>query len=202
MESQIAHIDYYMVTSSVFTYLAGDELEHIAAKYRVKINYKPFQLMQVFERTGGTAPKDRHISRQIYRDQELPRIAKHNNMDITVKPAFWPTNPAPSCYAIIAAQAVGGGNVGELCQSILRACWLEDKDISDDKVIKDALISNGFDASITESGLLEGAETFSRNTEDAIQANVFGSPSYVVGDQVFFGQDRLEYLNAYLAEIS
>ncbi len=198
----MAHIDYYMFTLSPFTYLAGNELEQIAARHGATINYKPFQLMQVFERTGGTAPKDRHISRQIYRDQELPRIAKHNNMDITVKPAFWPTNPAPSCYAIIAAQAVGGGNVGELCQSILRACWLEDKDISDDKVIKDALISNGFDASITESGLLEGAETFSRNTEDAIQANVFGSPSYIVGDQVFFGQDRLEYLNAYLAEIN
>ena len=198
----MAHIDYYMFTLSPFTYLAGNELEQIAARHGATINYKPFQLMQVFERTGGTAPKDRHISRQIYRDQELPRIAKHNNMDITVKPAFWPTNPAPSCYAIIAAQAVGGGNVGELCQSILRACWLEDKDISDDKVIKDALISNGFDASITESGLLEGAETFSRNTEDAIQANVFGSPSYIVGNQVFFGQDRLEYLNAYLAEIN
>ena len=198
----MAHIDYYMFTLSPFTYLAGNELEQIAARHGATINYKPFQLMQVFERTGGTAPKDRHISRQIYRDQELPRIAKHNNMDITVKPAFWPTNPAPSCYAIIAAQAVGGGNVGELCQSILRACWLEDKDIADDKVIKDALISNGFDASITESGLLEGAETFSRNTEDAIQANVFGSPSYIVGDQVFFGQDRLEYLNAYLAEIN
>ena len=198
----MAHIDYYMFTLSPFTYLAGNELEQIAARHGATINYKPFQLMQVFERTGGTAPKDRHISRQIYRDQELPRIAKHNNMDITLKPAFWPTNPAPSCYAIIAAQAVGGGNVGELCQSILRACWLEDKDISDDKVIKDALISNGFDASITESGLLQGAETFSRNTEDAIQANVFGSPSYIVGDQVFFGQDRLEYLNAYLAEIN
>ena len=198
----MAHIDYYMFTLSPFTYLAGNELEQIAVRHGATINYKPFQLMQVFERTGGTAPKDRHISRQIYRDQELPRIAKHNNMDITVKPAFWPTNPAPSCYAIIAAQAVGGGNVGELCQSILRACWLEDKDIADDKVIKDALISNGFDASITESGLLEGAETFSRNTEDAIQANVFGSPSYIVGDQVFFGQDRLEYLNTYLAEIS
>ena len=198
----MAHIDYYMFTLSPFTYLAGNELEQIAARHGATINYKPFQLMQVFERTGGTAPKDRHISRQIYRDQELPRIAKHKGVDITVKPAFWPTNPAPSCYAIIAAQAVGGGNVGELCQSILRACWLEDKDISDDKVIKDALISNGFDASITESGLLEGAETFSRNTEDAIQANVFGSPSYIVGNQVFFGQDRLEYLNAYLAEIN
>ena len=197
----MAHIDYYMFTLSPFTYLAGDGLEKIAAKHDARINYKPFHLMQVFERTGGTAPKDRHISRQEYRAQELPRIAKHNGMEITPKPAFWPTNPAPSCYAIIAAQAAGGGDIGGLCQSILRACWVEDKDIADDAVVKAALVANGFDASLTESGMLQGAEEFARNTEHAVMANVFGAPTYVVGDQVFFGQDRLAYLEAYLTEI-
>lgn len=58
----MAHIDYYMFTLSPFTYLGGNELEQIAARHGATINYKPFQLMQVFERTGGTAPKDRHIS--------------------------------------------------------------------------------------------------------------------------------------------
>ena len=198
----MAHIDYYMFTLSPFTYLAGDGLEKIVAKHGTTINYKPFHLMQVFERTGGTAPKDRHISRQEYRAQELPRIAKHNGMEITPKPAFWPTNPAPSCYAIIAAQAAGGGDVGGLCQSILRACWVEDKDIADDAVVKAALVANGFDASLTESGMLQGAEEFARNTEHAVMANVFGAPTYVVGDQVFFGQDRLAYLDAYLTEIA
>ncbi len=198
----MAHIDYYMFTLSPFTYLAGDGLEKIAAKHGATINYKPFHLIQVFERTGGTPPKDRHVSRQAYRAQELPRIAKHNGMEITQKPAFWPTNPAPSCYAIIAAQAAGGGDLGGLCQSILRACWLEDKDIADDAVVKAALVANGFDASLTESGMLQGAEEFARNTEQAVLANVFGAPTYVVGDQVFFGQDRLEYLDTYLGEIS
>jgi 2-hydroxychromene-2-carboxylate isomerase len=198
----MAHIDYYMFTLSPFTYLAGDGLEEIAAKHGATINYKPFHLMQVFERTGGTALKDLHISRQEYRAQELPRIAKHNGMEITPKPAFWSTNSAPSCYAIIAAQAAGGGDVGGLCQSILRACWVEDKDIADDAVVKAALVANGFDASLTESGMLQGAEEFARNTEHAVMANVFGAPTYVVGDQVFFGQDRLDYLDAYLTEIA
>jgi len=198
----MAHIDYYMFTLSPFTYLAGDGLEKIAEKHGATITYKPFQLMQVFERTGGTAPKDRHISRQEYRAQELPRIAKFRGMDITPKPAFWPTNPAPSCYAIISAQIAGGGNLGGLCQSILRACWVEDKDIADEAVVKEALVANGFDASLTDSGMLQGAETFARNTEEAVAANVFGAPTYIVNGQVFFGQDRLEYLDAYLSEIS
>ena len=198
----MAHIYYYMFTLSPFTYLAGNRLEEIAVRNGATINYKPFNLMQVFEKTGGTPPKDRHISRQIYRTQEIRRVAVHNNMQVTEKPTYWPTNPAPSCYAIIAAQQSGVGNIGGLCQSILKSCWLDNKDISDDNVIKDALILNGFDPSLTDSGLLEGAETFSRNTEDAINANVFGSPSYVVNDQVFFGQDRLDYLENYLLTIN
>ena len=191
-----------MFTLSPFTYLAGSRLEEIAVRNGATINYKPFNLMQVFEKTGGTPPKDRHISRQIYRAQEIRRIAVHNNMQVTEKPTYWPTNPAPSCYAIIAAQQSGGGNIGGLCQSILKSCWLDNKDISDDNVIKDEFILNEFDPSLKDSGLLEGAETFSRNTEDAINANVFGSPSYVVNDQVFFGQDRLDYLEKYLLTIT
>ncbi|MDB4117825.1 DsbA family protein, partial [Amylibacter sp.] len=73
---------------------------------------------------------------------------------------------------------------------------------ADDSILKDALTLNGFDKSLTDSGLLQGAEVFSRNTEDAVNANVFGSPSYVVGEQVFFGQDRLEYLDNYLSKIN
>ncbi|MDB9990938.1 2-hydroxychromene-2-carboxylate isomerase [Amylibacter sp.] len=195
-------IDYYMFTLSPFTYLAGDRLEKIADRYAAKINYKPFNLMQVFEKTGGTPPKDRHISRQIYRAQEIRRVADHNEMKVTEKPVYWPTNPTPSCYAIIAAQEAGGGDIGGLCQTILKSCWLEDKDIADDSILKDALTLNGFDKSLTDSGLLQGAEVFSRNTEDAVNANVFGSPSYVVGEQVFFGQDRLEYLDNYLSKIN
>jgi len=62
----MVHIDYYMFTLSPFTYLAGNKLEEIASSYGATINYKPFNLLQVFEKTGGTPPKDRHISRQIY----------------------------------------------------------------------------------------------------------------------------------------
>ena len=60
----MAHIDYYRFTLSPFTYLGGNELERIAARHGATINYKPFHLRQVFKRTGGAAPNDRHISRQ------------------------------------------------------------------------------------------------------------------------------------------
>lgn len=195
----MTQIDYFMFTLSPFTYLAGDGLEKIAEKHGATVQYKPFGLMKVFEQTGGTPPAQRHPSRQAYRLQELARIAKHVDMPINLKPAHWPTNPAPSCFAIIAAQAAGGGDVGGLCQSILKACWVEEKDIAEDTVVKACLEANGFDAGLADSGMLSGAEEFERNTEEAVQRGVFGAPSYLVDDQVFWGQDRLAYLDEYLA---
>jgi 2-hydroxychromene-2-carboxylate isomerase len=197
----LAHIDYYMIPLSPFCYLAGGGLEKIAAKHGATITYKPVNLMKVFEQTGGVPPAQRSPARQAYRMQELARIAKRNGLPINLKPAFFPTNAAPACYAIIAAQNAGVGDLGGLCQAMMRACWAEDKDLADDAVLRKLLSAHGFDAGLVDSGLLTGAETFERNTEAAVQANVFGAPSYVVGDQVFWGQDRLAYLDDYLAEI-
>ena len=195
----MAQIDYYMFPLSPFTYLAGDGLERVAEKHGATINYKPFQLMQVFAQTGGTPVPERHPSRQAYRIAEIERVAKKQGLTVNAKPAFFPTNPAPASFAIIAAQDAGGGDVGGLCRSLLAAVWAEEKDVAEAEVIRAALEANGFDPNLADSGMLKGAEVFERNTEEALQAQVFGAPSYVVDGQVFWGQDRLEYLDDYLA---
>ena len=193
------HIDYYFSTISPFAYLAGTRMEEVAAKHGASVTYKPMDLIGLFTRTGGTAPADRHPSRQELRAQEIRRQAKKNAMPINLQPAFWPTNPAPSSYAIIAAQNAGGGDLGGLCQAILRACWAEEKDISQDDVIQSCLTAHGFDAGLTLSGMLTGAETYAANTEDAVSNGVFGSPFYIVdGTEKFWGQDRIADLDAYL----
>ena len=198
----MAHIDYFMITLSPFCYLAGDELEHIAEKHGATIAYKPVNLLQIFADTGGIVPADRHPARQTYRMQELTRVAKAKGLPINLKPAFFPSNPVPSCYSVINAQNSRGGDVAGLCQSFLRACWAEEKDVAEDIVLRACLTENGFDPDLVNSGLLSGAVVFERNTEEAIKKGVFGAPTYVVGDQIFWGQDRLSYLDEYLAEQS
>ncbi|MDO6725781.1 2-hydroxychromene-2-carboxylate isomerase [Cognatishimia sp. 1_MG-2023] len=198
----MAHIDYYFATISPYAYLAGSGLENVASKHGASITYKPLDLMALFARTGGTPPKDRHPSRIEYRAQDLVRRAKTLEMPFHLKPAFWPTNMAPSSYAIIAAQNAGTGDVGALVQSVLRACWSEERDIAQDDVIRDCLEKNGFDAGLADSGLLTGAETYSRNLEEGYAAGVFGAPFYVVDDGAkFWGQDRLADLDQHLAEL-
>ncbi len=195
----MAHIEYYFSTLSPYAYLAGARLEEIAARHGAAVTYKPLDIMQLFARTGGVAPKDRHPARMAYRAQELPRQAKKLQMPLNLQPAHWPTNAAPSSYAIIAAQNAGGGDLGALVHGVLRACWAEERDIAEDAVIKDSLEKAGFDPGLADSGLLSGAETYAANLEDAVAANVFGAPFYVVDSgQSFWGQDRLEDLDLHL----
>ena len=198
---KMAQIDYFFATLSPYSYLAGTRLEEVAAKHGMTIDYKPLDIIALFGRTGGTPPKDRHISRIEYRAQELQRQSCDLGMDFNLQPAHWPTNAAPSSYAIIAAIKDGSGDVGKLCHSILRACWAEDKDIAQDDVVRDCLNQAGFDPNLADRGLLVGAETYAANLEEAVDRGVFGAPFYITSDgQRFWGQDRLDVLDRHLAE--
>jgi len=194
------HIDYFFSTVSPFTYLAGQRLEEIAARHGAILTHKPLDIGAVFARTGGTPMKDRHPNWLAYRLQEMRRQAAKAAMPITLKPAFWPVNGAPAAYAIIAAQNEGGGDLGKLAHAILRACWAEDKDISQDAVIRDCLVSAGYDTGVADRGLFTAAGVYEANLEEAIARGVFGAPFYITEtDERFWGQDRLDDLDLHLA---
>ncbi|MEM6729058.1 MAG: 2-hydroxychromene-2-carboxylate isomerase [Pseudomonadota bacterium] len=195
----MAHIDYYFATVSPYTYLAGTRMEEVAEKHGATVTYKPLDILALFPRTGGVVPKERHPARLEYRAQELTRQARKLGMPFNLQPAHWPTNPAPSSYAFIAAAEVGG-DLGGLVYAFTRACWAEEKDIAQDDVIRGCLESAGFDPSLADSGLLQGAETYARNLEEAVSVGVFGAPFYVTDDGArFWGQDRIEDLDLHLS---
>ncbi|MEQ9040317.1 MAG: 2-hydroxychromene-2-carboxylate isomerase [Silicimonas sp.] len=193
------HIDYYLATISPNCYLAGTRPAEIAQKHGATIAYKPLDIMALFARTGGVPPGQRHPSRQEYRLIEIERSAKLLGMPVNPKPAHFPTNPAPSSYAVIAAGKAGGGDMGALVAAITRACWAEEKDVADDAVIKSCLEAAGFDPGLADSGLLQGAMVYEQNLEDAVSAGVFGAPFFITDDGAkFWGQDRLDQLDMHL----
>ena len=193
-------IDYYFSTLSPFCYFAGNRLEEIAAKHGATITYKPYDILALYDRLGAPRPADRPQGRKDYRLQELQRNEKKTGMAFHVQPAHWPTNAAPSSYSIIAAQKAGGGDLGGLVQALLRACWAEEKDIAEDAVIGACLSAAGFDAGLSFTGMLSGAEEYAANLEDAYRRGVFGAPFYICeDDERFWGQDRLTDLDAHLA---
>ena len=193
------HIDYYFATISPFTYLAGPEFEAVVAKHGATVTYKPLDIMGLFGRTGGVAPKDRHPNRQEYRLQDMRRRALVTGLPFNQQPAHFPANMAPSSYAVIAAQNVGG-NVGALVQALTRSCWADDKDVSDEAVIRACLEETGFDPDLASSGMLEGAETYAANLEEAVAKGVFGAPFFISDkDERFWGQDRIDDLDRHLS---
>ncbi len=196
----MAHIDYYLATISPNCYLAGLRLEEVAAKHGATVTYKPMDIMALFAATGGLPPGQRHENRQAYRLQELRRQSAKVGLPINVKPMFWPANPAPSSYALIAAQKVGGGDLGALVHALTKACWADEKNLAEDDVIRAALESAGFSGDLVDSGMLSGAEDYTRNGVQAVAAGAFGAPFYVVDEtEHFWGQDRIDDLDLFLS---
>jgi 2-hydroxychromene-2-carboxylate isomerase len=195
----MTRIDYYFSVLSPFTYLAGLGLEEVAARRGAQIVYKPADIMKLFAETGGVPVPKRHPSRIAYRRQELLRISARRGLPLNLQPAHWPTNPLPASKAIIAV-AQSGGDAGKLAHAFLRAVWAEERDIGDPATVAAILAENGHDDAALAPAMDAAEATYHANTEAALAAGVFGAPFYVVGDERFWGQDRLDYLDEYLAK--
>jgi 2-hydroxychromene-2-carboxylate isomerase len=196
----MAHIEYFFATTSPFTYLAGTRLEEVAARHGATIAYRPLDITSLFSRTGGLPPQERHPARLDYRLQELKRQSKKLDLPMDLDPPYRAINPAPSSYAFIAADKAGGGDLGALVHAFTGAVWRDKRDIAEDEVIAECLQQAGFDPGLAGMAMLQGAEQYARNLEDAVAAGVFGAPFYIVdGTEKFWGQDRIEDLDLHLS---
>ncbi len=196
----MARIDYYFSVLSPFSYLAGLGLEEVAARRGAAIAYRPMDIMKVFAETGGIPMPKRHPSRIAYRSQELRRISARRGLAFNLKPAHWPTNPVPASLALIAV-AEAGGDAGTLAHAYLRAVWAEERDIGEAAVVAAILGENGHDAPALAPAMAAAEATYHANTGAAIAAGVFGAPFYAVDGEIFWGQDRLDYLDDHLAQV-
>lgn len=195
----MAQIDYFFTVVSPWVYLAGDRLEQIAARHGATIRYIPIDGPALFPRMGGQVLAERHQSRKEYRLQELARWSRKLGMKLDLQPFFFPVNPAPASYAIIAAQGAGGGDLPALIRAFPRAVWAEGRNIAEDEVVKSILAENGFDPAVADRGMFTAADTYVRNLDEAVSRGVFGLPFYITGEERFWGQDRLDLLDDHLA---
>ena len=195
----MAQVDYFLALQSPFVYLAGTRPAEIAARHGAKLVYRPLDALQLFPRTGGKVRADRHPSRNDYSAMDRARQARKLGLKMDPQPMFGAANPAPAAYAVIAAQAAGGGDLAGLVAGLSRAMWAEGRDISDDEVIRATLAAHGFDPRVADKGMLMAAESYAANLEEAVSRGVFGVPFFLVGTEKFWGQDRLDDLDLHLA---
>jgi len=194
----MAHIDYYFTVLSPFAYLAGDRMEQVAQKHGASIAYKPVDIMTLFAQMGGTPPAQRHDSRKEYRMQELQRLSKLNGMAMNFQPSHWPTDQKPASALIVAA-AKAGADAGALSRAVMRAVWVGEQDIAEDATLDAILSEIGIDRAALEPHLGDARAAFETMTAEGMADGVFGAPFYVVDGQRFWGQDRIDHLDAYLS---
>jgi 2-hydroxychromene-2-carboxylate isomerase len=189
-------IDYFFWINSDWAYLGHDRLEALTAKHQVRLDYKPVDLPYVYNQTGGVLLSKRAPERQRYRIQELKRWTERLGIHVNSQPRYMCPNGDFASCVVIAALRRGDGSHGQLTKAILHAEWVLDQDISNPDVLARILE----DLNLDVDGLMSVAQSaevraeYERNTLEAIQAGVFGSPSYVYDGEVFWGQDRLDFL--------
>jgi|TARA_B110000211_G_C14062687_1_gene546320 2-hydroxychromene-2-carboxylate isomerase len=189
-------IEYYYGIPSPFAYLGSTRFQMIVKKYNADVIEKPCDLVGgIFTKTGGLPVPQRSPQRQKYRLDELKRWSEFLNVKINLIPKFFPPkDPHISGKYTIAANLLGIKLL--FGHELLKQIWSEEKDISDEKNIE--TVSNLMNLNFKELSFLAKSEKVSRlyqdNTEEAIAKNVFGSPTYIYNDELFWGQDRLDFL--------
>ncbi len=194
------HIDYFFSSHSPFTWLGHNTFIEVARKHGKKINYKPVNLMEVWKVSGAVAPPQRPPMRQRYRLTELQRVADYRGLKIIPQPDSFPTNPerADLCCAVLVEQ---DKDPGPFLFSVGEALWGQDKQIADEGLLAELLDKAGHDGAAVVEASKEASlsEIRSANSQDAIELDVVGAPAYVYNDEVFWGQDRISYLDHAIA---
>ncbi|WP_151448418.1 2-hydroxychromene-2-carboxylate isomerase [Lacisediminimonas profundi] len=189
--------DYYFAPPSPWAYLGHERFVAMANKAGVAVNLKPCDIGKVFSVSGGLPLAKRPPQRQAYRLLELKRWSEHLGIPLNLQPKFFPVGGDPAAKLIIATQLAHGTSAAlKLTGAVMRAVWAEERNISD----ADTLVAIANECGHDGKSLLKSSETasvqaeYDRNTEDAMAANVFGAPWYVVDGEGFWGQDRLEFV--------
>ncbi|MFK7995141.1 MAG: 2-hydroxychromene-2-carboxylate isomerase [Granulosicoccus sp.] len=193
------HVDYYHFLISPWSYLAIGRFNLLKERSGITVDYLPIDVGSTFATMGGLPPAKRHPSRQRYRMDELKRWSAYLDIPINLTPAFFPADQSLAACMLYAAAP---GQRAALSDAILTAVWRDEQNIADPATLSAIAAACGCDG----RALLESAadpamqERLKANTLDAHEKLVFGSPTYIYAGELFWGQDRLDFLDRALQD--
>ena len=195
-------VDYYFAPQSPWAYLGHQRFQNILQKSGASVRVMPIDLGgKVFPISGGLPLGQRAPQRQAYRLTELARFSKWLGAPLHLKPTFFPVSGDDAAKLIIAVDMAQGANAAmAISGAILSAVWSQQRNIADEKTLVELLKEQNLPASCLEQAYSQATqERYETYTQMAIDAGVFGAPSYVVNGEIFWGQDRLDFVERVLA---
>ncbi len=183
---------------SPFSYLANIQTPGFARRAGAAVIYRPILLGAVLKATGNSSPMAVPAKAR-YMADDLRRWAARYGVEFRMNPYPFLGNTLPLMRGAVAAQRVGA--FGAYHDAIFRAVWADGLDLGDRGVLGDALRRAGIDAAtlVAAAELPEVKDELRRNTENAITRGVFGAPSFLVGDELYWGNDRFDFIAEALA---
>ena len=189
---------YYHALSSPWAYLGWPEFKTLIEKYDLNVVVRPTRIVPA---NGGVPLRSRPQPRQDYHAVELDRWRKRLNMPLVLKPKYYPTNNEFSARMVIAADTLGLPSL-ELSHALLRALWSEEKDVTDPAVR--IAVANSLDLDGEKLQKMEDepeiVQAWLDSHEEATSRGVFGTPTWIYKDVLYWGQDRLNFLDEALSE--
>jgi 2-hydroxychromene-2-carboxylate isomerase len=198
----LPHIDYYVSLNSPWTHLGAARIEALAAKYNATMRIHPVDFGTVFAGSGGLPLPKRAPQRQAYRLMELRRWKGFLDVPINIEPKHFPSSEALTAPCVIALRETQGDSPAiRLAHRVLKAVWQDEMNPGDPATLARLINEIGLDADAVMKLGAEPrwAEQRTADTRAALERGVFGAPSYVIGDEIFWGQDRLDFVERKLA---
>jgi 2-hydroxychromene-2-carboxylate isomerase len=195
-------VQYFFAPQSPWTYLGHLRLWDIARRHGAAIELLPVDLGgKVFPMSGGLPLGQRAPQRQAYRLVELQRFADFLHAPLNLQPKFFPVGGDDAARLIIAVAEHDGIDAAmHITDAVLRAVWAEERNIADEATLAALLQERELPARRLEDARSQAVqERYAANTQRAIDAGVFGAPSYVIDGEIFWGQDRLDFVDRRLA---
>jgi len=194
-------VDYYFSPMSPWTYMGHARFADLVKRYGAVVNVKPADFGKVFPVSGGLPLAKRAPQRQAYRMVELRRFRDYLKVPLNLQPKFFPVATDLAGQFIVAAGRAGGSDAAmRLAGAVLRACWAEERNIADAETLSAICKELGMNAGQLAAAQSDAVRAeYEANTQEAIACNVFGAPSYVIGGEIFWGQDRLDFVERELA---
>ena len=187
-------VEFFFDLGSPATYLAYTQLPKICAQTDSQLIYRPMLLGGVFKATGNASPVTIPAKGR-YMFQDLDRYAKRYGVPLKFNPHF-PINTLMLMRAVTGMQLRHPERFQAFIDCLFHALWVEGRSLDDPATVAAVLTQNGFDPnevlSLAADENVKAA--LKQNTEEAVQRGVFGAPSMFVGNQLFFGQDRLDFV--------
>jgi 2-hydroxychromene-2-carboxylate isomerase len=189
-------IDYYFAPQSPWTYLGHDRFVAMAKAAGATIRVLPADLGKVFPVSGGLPLGKRAPQRQAYRLVELRRFSEHLGIALHVQPKYFPVASDDAARLIIAVDQQDGADAAlRFMGAVMGAVWAQERDIASAHVLGELLAQCGLPAQRLEASRSAAIQAiYDANTQQAIDAGVFGAPSYVLDGEIFWGQDRLDFV--------